>query len=71
MNCKKKTKCICCDSTKLKLILDLKSQPLANSYHKKSESLEKFPLGLNLCKKCYHLQLSHIVSPDLLFKNYL
>ncbi len=28
-------------------------------------------MGLNLCDNCYHLQLTHIVDPDLLFKNYL
>tara|TARA_R110000751_G_scaffold158376_3_gene263956 strand:- start:212 stop:1456 length:1245 start_codon:yes stop_codon:yes gene_type:complete len=71
MNCKQKTNCICCDSTDLKLVLDLHEQPLANSYHTKEEVLESFPLGLNLCRKCFHLQLSHIVDPDLLFKHYL
>jgi hypothetical protein len=55
----------------LEEILNLNEQPLANSYHDNSFELEKFPLKLNLCKKCYHLQLSHIVNPDLLFKNYL
>lgn len=71
MNCKEKTTCICCGSDDLKLVLDLKSQPLANSYHKEDEQLEEYLLGLNLCRNCYHLQLSHIVNPDLLFKNYL
>ena len=26
---------------------------------------------MNLCEDCYHLQLTHIVNPDLLFKDYL
>ena len=51
--------------------MDLNKQPLANSYHNNENELEKYPLMLNLCKKCFHLQLSHIVNPDLLFKNYL
>ena len=67
----KKENCICCDNKELVEILDLKNQPLANSYHAEYESLEEFPLKLNLCSKCYHLQLSHIVNPDYLFKNYL
>lgn len=70
-NYRKKTRCVCCDSANLKLILDLGSQPLANSYHTENEVLEEFPLGLNLCTSCYHLQLTHIVNPDLLFKHYL
>ena len=68
---KEKLNCICCNSVNLIQVLDLKDQPLANSYHTIDERLDKFPLKLNLCNNCYHLQLSHIVNPDLLFKNYL
>jgi hypothetical protein len=65
-----KTDCIACGKNDLVQILDLNKQPLANSYHK-GEELPEYPLGLNLCKNCYHLQLTHIVNPDELFKNYL
>lgn len=68
---KKLQKCICCESDNLNTILDLGEQPLANSYHNNDESLPTFPLKLNLCNNCFHLQLSHIVNPDLLFRNYL
>jgi 2-polyprenyl-3-methyl-5-hydroxy-6-metoxy-1,4-benzoquinol methylase len=64
-------KCLCCDSTNLRIILDLIDQPLANSYHNNYKSLNKYPLKLNLCSNCWHLQLSHIINPDLMFKNYL
>lgn len=67
----KKENCICCDGKELIQVLNLKDQPLANSYQGVGEVLDKFPLKLNLCNNCYHLQLSHIVNPDLLFKNYL
>ena len=67
----KKDNCICCDSKNLITVLDLNDQPLANSYHTIDMILEKYPLKLNLCKDCYHLQLSHIVDPDLLFRDYL
>jgi len=71
-NCKELTKCLCCGSENLKLVLDLKEQPLANSYtQSKQEEEEFFPLGLNYCNDCTHLQLTHAVNPDLLFKNYL
>jgi len=67
----KKDKCICCDSSNLELLLDLNEQPLANSYHDNTKELEKYPLGVNVCKDCYHIQLTHTVDPDLLFKDYL
>ena len=68
---KEKTTCICCGSKNLSLLLDLNKQPLANSYHNNTNELEKYPLGVNLCNDCYHVQLTHIVNPDLLFKDYL
>lgn len=71
MEYKEKKECICCASDNLNEILDLGEQPLANSYHNNDEILPIFPLKLNLCNKCFHLQLSHIVNPDLLFRNYL
>jgi 2-polyprenyl-3-methyl-5-hydroxy-6-metoxy-1,4-benzoquinol methylase len=53
-------------------VLDLHDQPLANSYVKnKNDSEEYYPLALNYCNDCTHLQLTHGVNPDLLFKNYL
>lgn len=64
--------CLCCGHDKLTQILDLHDQPLANSFKLTAEEPEdKFPLKLNLCPNCSHLQLSHAVNPDLLFKHYL
>jgi SAM-dependent methyltransferase len=71
MNYKLLTQCVCCDSKKLLIILDLEKQPLANSYHKPGEVLEEFPLALNLCLDCGHTQLTIAVNPDFMFKNYL
>jgi 2-polyprenyl-3-methyl-5-hydroxy-6-metoxy-1,4-benzoquinol methylase len=69
---KQLNECLCCGSKRLKLVLDLKEQPLANSFKKTAEESEpQFPLQLNICEECTHLQLSHAVNPDLLFKNYL
>jgi 2-polyprenyl-3-methyl-5-hydroxy-6-metoxy-1,4-benzoquinol methylase len=69
---KQLNECLCCGSEKLKLVLDLNEQPLANSFKKTAEEDEPtFPLRLNICEDCTHLQLSHAVNPDLLFKNYL
>jgi len=68
---KKIENCLCCDNNKLLKILDLNKQPLANSYHDMNKKLDEFPLALNLCDNCYHLQLTHAINPDLMFKNYL
>ena len=69
---KQLNECLCCGSERLKLVLDLNEQPLANSFKKTAEEAEPyFPLRLNICEDCTHLQLSHAVNPDLLFKNYL
>jgi 2-polyprenyl-3-methyl-5-hydroxy-6-metoxy-1,4-benzoquinol methylase len=64
-------RCLCCDSNDLKEVLNLGDQTLANNYHHKDEQLDRYPLKLNLCRKCYHLQLTVSVDPDIMFKNYL
>jgi len=71
-NAKELKECLCCGSQNLSLTLDLGIQPMANSFLESENDEElTFPLVLNLCRDCYHLQLSHAVNPDLLFKNYL
>jgi len=64
-----KNKCRVCGSALVET-LDLNEQPLANSYHK-GEKLHRFPLKLNTCQECQHCQLSAVVNPDLMFKDYL
>jgi len=64
--------CIACGSDQLIEVLDLNSQPLANSYKKdKFEVQPLYPLAINRCAKCYHVQLTHQVNPELMFKDYL
>ena len=71
-NCIELKECLACGSNDLKLTLDLNFQPLANSFRSdKTEWLEMFPLAINRCEKCYHVQLTHAVNPDLMFKDYL
>lgn len=66
------THCLACGSKNLKFIIDLNDQPLANSYKtSKEEKQETFPLAINHCKDCFHVQLTHAVNPDLLFRDYL
>jgi 2-polyprenyl-3-methyl-5-hydroxy-6-metoxy-1,4-benzoquinol methylase len=64
--------CLCCKNKNLVLTLDLNSQPLANSYVKDINDQEDiFPLGINFCPSCTHIQLTHSVDPDRLFRDYL
>ena len=69
---KELNECLCCGSKNLSMTLDLGEQPMANSFIKSEDEEELvFPLKLNRCRECNHLQLSHAVNPDLLFRDYL
>ncbi len=65
--------CRLCNSKKINIVFEVGKTPLANSYTKKSISikLKKYPLGLNLCNNCGHLQLTHSIKPEKMFSNYL
>lgn len=64
--------CLACGSKDLQFVLDLNTQPLANSYKIKCDEVqEEYPLAINHCKNCHHVQLTHMVNPDLMFKDYL
>ena len=67
-------KCRLCNSKSLKCVLNFGSTPLANSFLKKQHLKNKekmYPLRVNFCGNCYHLQLSHAISPKILFNKYL
>ena len=64
--------CLACGSKNLKLTLDLNDQPLANSFKDTKDKVQdKYPLAIDRCTDCYHVQLTHAVNPELMFKNYL
>lgn len=70
--CYRKDDCIACGHDSLYLVLDMGLQPLANSFKKNKDDAEnQYPLAVNFCPKCSHLQLSHLVNPDELFKHYV
>ena len=62
--------CLVC-GTEVTEIVDLGSQPLANSFLDRIVEERIFPLKVNCCKNCMHLQLSHAVDLPLMYKNYL
>ena len=65
-------RCVLCNGLKLKEVLNFKKTPLANSYVKRPGIKEKtFPLVCVLCSDCKHLQLQHLIKPELLFEDYM
>ena len=64
--------CLACGSAELIPVLDLNDQPLANSFLTTPDDAEpEFPLAVNMCQHCHHLQLTHTVNPELIYRNYL
>ena len=67
-----KFECRSCGNLKLKRVISLGYQPLANNLLKnKNEKCELYPLEMNYCSKCYNCQLSVAVKPEKMFSNYL
>ena len=71
LNCYK-FECRSCENTKLKRVVSLGYQPLANNLlNKQNEKCELYPLEVNYCEKCHNCQLSVSVDPKKMFSNYL
>jgi 2-polyprenyl-3-methyl-5-hydroxy-6-metoxy-1,4-benzoquinol methylase len=73
-HCTPITQCLACGGTDLIPTLDLKDQPLANNFQEHAGVKEDdlwFPLAVNRCQDCDHLQLTHAVDPKLIYTHYL
>lgn len=71
---KKQSNCRICHSGRLRRYLDLGSTPLANSYLREEDlTTEEFreELALQVCLDCGLSQLTTVVNPELMFKQYL
>ena len=63
--------CRSCGNTKLKRVISLGYQPLANNLlNKKNQNFEIYPLEMNYCSNCHNCQLSVAVDPKKMFSNY-
>ena len=64
--------CRSCGNFKLKRVVSLGYQPLANNLlNKINEKCELYPLEVNYCDKCHNCQLSVAIDPKKMFSNYL
>jgi len=63
--------CLACGSEHLTPSLNLGNQPLANNLKFEPTQQDIYPLGVNLCTNCYHLQLTHTVDPKIIYSTYL
>jgi SAM-dependent methyltransferase len=72
-HCTAITKCLACGGTDLVPTLDLGEQPLANNFRETAMTLyeKRYPLAVNRCQDCDHLQLTHAVDPTLIYTHYL
>jgi len=67
-----KFECRSCGNIKLKRVVSLGYQPLANNLlNKKEDKCDLYPLELNYCDNCHNCQLSVAVDPKKIFSNYL
>jgi SAM-dependent methyltransferase len=73
-HCTPITECLACGGNNLVLTLDLQDQPLANNFQPHGGVKDTdlwFPLAINRCNNCNHLQLTHAVDPTIIYTHYL
>ena len=71
---KERTTCRACAGKNLSKILSLGKTPPANAFVKKEDLAKQehfFPLELSFCNDCSFVQLTHVVSPEMLFRDYV
>ena len=67
------TECLACGHHVLVPTLSFEPQPLANAFREIQTTIHEstYPLSINRCESCNHLQLTHAVNPELIYKHYL
>ncbi len=67
-------RCRSCDSGELSPIVSLGNLPLANRYLSPAQLAEpepRYPLDLVRCRRCSLVQITEVVPPEVLFRDYL
>jgi nucleoside-diphosphate-sugar epimerase/2-polyprenyl-3-methyl-5-hydroxy-6-metoxy-1,4-benzoquinol methylase len=63
---------VCKKEEHMAILYDFGKQPNANHYLSLSHGkLEEYPLRLDVCRNCYHTQLSYTIPPEDVFSNYI
>jgi hypothetical protein len=68
----KKKECRVCESIELIKAVELTPTPPGNNFLSIDELTKEeavFPLELDFCSSCHHIQLGHVVEPSFLFQN--
>ncbi len=63
--------CRLCDSSRIKGALELKPTALCDAYLASPKKQERYPLALQLCEDCGFVQLSCVVDPEEIYRNYI
>lgn len=63
-------KCRICEGRLIKII-SLNKICLVGNFLKLKKKQKRYPISLNYCNKCFHIQIAEIISPKKLFSNYL
>jgi len=72
MVCFKKEHCRLCESTSLQSVIQLTPTPPGNHFVSKAQVGQEqtcYPLEVDFCQNCNHVQLAHVVDPKILYKN--
>jgi nucleoside-diphosphate-sugar epimerase/SAM-dependent methyltransferase len=64
--------CRVCKRESMCRVMDFGNQPNANHYVATPEdTLPEFPLSLDRCSECFHMQLGHTIPPTQMFSDYI
>jgi hypothetical protein len=69
-----RTDCRCCGSRELRRFLSLGPTPPANAFLRTPDEFaaeQSFPLDVYLCEGCSLVQLTDVIDPEVLFRNYI
>jgi SAM-dependent methyltransferase len=74
VDCIKKTFCRLCKKSQLQEVLALTPTPPGNHFvniNQREITQTAYPLTLDFCHSCKHIQLGHVVAPEILYqRNY-
>lgn len=69
----RRVRCRMCVSGNLEKVVTLTPTPPGNNFVAQSElgmREPSYPLELNFCRECHHVQLGHVVDPSILYQNH-